>query len=172
MWILARAKLKGGKKYYGAYLGGFPERARILIGVALNDPVLHVCGGMAKHYPYKRGFGLNDKTMDIDLACEPDFVGDAELKIPLCNIVELWSGILIDPPYSEADAKHYSTGKYPNPNKLVKNSINAVKVGGKVGIIHYLIPACPKNAKFIACVGIFCGFNNRIRAFSVYEKES
>ena len=31
-WFLARAKLKGGKKYYGAYLGGFPERARVLLG--------------------------------------------------------------------------------------------------------------------------------------------
>ena len=32
-WFLARAKLKGGVKYYGAYLGGFPERARALLGV-------------------------------------------------------------------------------------------------------------------------------------------
>ena len=27
-WFLARAKLKGGKKYYGAYLGGFNNRIR------------------------------------------------------------------------------------------------------------------------------------------------
>lgn len=27
-WFLARAKLKGGEKYYGAYLGGFNNRLR------------------------------------------------------------------------------------------------------------------------------------------------
>ena len=45
-WLLTRARLKGGEKYYGAYLGGFPDRARILIGASLHEPVLHVCGGM------------------------------------------------------------------------------------------------------------------------------
>lgn len=63
VWFLARAKLKGGKKYYGAYLGGFPERARALLGCRLNDPVLHVCGGCARDYPYRRGFGPNDRTL-------------------------------------------------------------------------------------------------------------
>src|SRR3990167_7927493 len=64
-WFLARAKLKDGKKYYGAYLGGFPERARALLGAMIDEPVLHVCGGMAKQYPYKGGFGVNDKTLDL-----------------------------------------------------------------------------------------------------------
>ena len=81
-WILARAKLTGGKKYYGAYLGGFPERARALLGCKLTDPVLHVCGGMAKAYPYKRGFGPNDRTLDLDPNCEPDFLQDARLPFP------------------------------------------------------------------------------------------
>ena len=39
LWFLTRAKLKGGRKYYGAYLGGFPERARVLIGCSTQrDP--------------------------------------------------------------------------------------------------------------------------------------
>jgi len=46
IWFLARAKLKGGVEYYGAYLGGFPERARALLGATINEPVLHVCGGI------------------------------------------------------------------------------------------------------------------------------
>lgn len=179
LWFLARAKLKGGKKYYGAYLGGFPERARILLGVPLDEPLLHLCGGMAKHYPYKRGFGPNDKTQDIDQGCDPDVCLDAEVMVwPIseCNhnlyYPDGWPGILIDPPYSEKDALQYATQKYPNPNKLVENAIEAVKLHGKVGIIHYVVPRCPKNAKFVACVGIVCGFNNRIRVFSVFEKES
>jgi hypothetical protein len=177
VWLLARAKLKGGRKYYGSYLGGFPERARVLLGASIDDPVLHVCGGMARYYPYKAGFGPNDKTLDLDPATEPDFLGDACAPLPngiqnaLCPT---FRAMLADPPYSEADAEHYAPGaaKYPSPGKIVQNMVNALPVGGRAGIIHYMVPRCPKNAKFIACVGVVCGFNNRIRAFTVFEKRA
>lgn len=176
-WFLARAKLKGGKKYYGAYLGGFPERARVLIGASINEPVLHVCGGMARHYPYARAFGEHDHTLDLDPATEPDFLQDARDELPLfangrgvCG--EPWAGILIDPPYSETDAEKYLPGSkaYPAPGPLVQNAIDTLKPGRKVGIIHYALPRAPKNAKFVACAGIVCGFGNRIRCFSVFER--
>lgn len=175
LWFLARAKLKGGEKYYGAYLGGFPERARVLIGAPINSPVLHVCGGKSKLYPYARGFGKFDQTMDLDPACEPDFLMDCRSENWPAGHAETstyWGGILIDPPYSEQDATHYLPGaeKYPSPNKLVQTAINTLMVGRKVGIIHYIVPRCPKNAKFVACVGVVCGFQNRIRAFSVFER--
>jgi hypothetical protein len=167
MWLLARAKLKNGHKYYGAYLGGFPERARILLGASINDPVLHICGGKAKHYPYKAGFGENDKTLDLDPAVQPDHLQDAREPYPTG-----FKAILCDPPYSEWEASHYTpnSDKYPAPNIIIKNALAALPIGGRVGIIHYALPAQPKNAKFIACVGIICGFNNRIRVFSVFEK--
>lgn len=183
MWFLARAKLKGGKKYYGAYLGGFPERARALLGCRISEPVLHVCGGCAREYPYKRGFGPNDKTLDLDPACNPDFLQDARESFPPyrtevylngSTIPELWAGILIDPPYTEGDAAHYVPGaeKYPKPNQLIRNAINALPIGGRVGIIHYILPSPPKNAHFVACVGVVSGYNNRIRIYSVFEKLS
>lgn len=177
MWILARAKLKDGRKYYGAYLGGFPERARALLGCSINDPVLHVCGGMARYYPYARGFGPLDCTLDIDVETKPDFCQDAREPFPCGykNILDYeipYKAYLIDPPYTEQDAEKYSCGSsvYPKPNVLVKNGIDALSIGGRVGIIHYVVPKCPKNAKFIACVGVICGFNNRIRVYCVYEK--
>lgn len=183
LWILARAKLKDGSKYYGAYLGGFPERARALLGCSINDPVLHVCGGMARRYPYKRGFGPCDKTLDLDPKTEPDYLQDArepfpsDLGTPIGGGVrwlefEPWGGILIDPPYSEIDATHYLPGsdKYPKPNQLIKNAFDVLPVGGRVGIIHYILPSPPKNSVFVACVGVICGFNNRMRCYSVFEK--
>lgn len=180
MWFLARAKLKGGEKYYGAYLGGFPERARALLGCSIKDPVLHVCGGKAKLYPYKRGFGRNDKTLDLDADLNPDFVSDARLPFPVPNDVYtakpcdpiLWSGILIDPPYSIEDAAKYRAGSdaYPQPNLLLKNAFEVLPFGGRVGIIHYILPSPPKNSVFVAAVGVLCGFNNRIRIYSVFEK--
>lgn len=177
VWFLARCKYKDGIKRYGGYLGGFPERARALLGCKITDPVLHVCGGKAKFYPYRRGFGPNDKTLDLDPAVEPDFLQDARDGFPLRykhNPPEdsTWSGILMDPPYSEADAAHYAPGedKYPKPNLLLKNAFDVLPVGGRVGLIHYILPSPPKNSVFVAAVGILCGFNNRIRIYSVFEK--
>lgn len=182
MWFLARAKLKGGEKYYGAYLGGFPERARALLGCKITEPVLHVCGGKAKLYPYKRGFGPNDKTLDLDPSLNPDFLQDARSPFPLqkvytdnpcCPSVEQpWAGILIDPPYSEEDATHYYPGgdKYPTPNRLIAHAFGALPPGGRVGMIHYILPSPPKDAIFVAAVGVLCGYNNRIRIYSVFEK--
>lgn len=169
IWILARPKLKDGAKYYGAYLGGFPERARALLGVNINDPVLHVCSGMARAYPYDRAFGPADKTLDLNPAVEPDFLQDASDPLP-----RGFAAYLMDPPYSTEDAVHYPPGasKYPAPNRMVANAIEAVPIGGRVGIIHYLIPKPPGNAKFVALVGVMAGFNNRMRAYSVFERTS
>lgn len=165
-WFLARAKLKGGAKYYGAYLGGFPERARALLGVTIDDPVLHVCGGMAKLYPYAGGFGPNDATLDLDPATNPDFFQDAREKYPLD-----FKAILCDPPYSEIDAEHYLPGaaNYPKPNDIIKRANESLQVGQRVGIIHYVLPQ-PGDMRFVAAVGVMCGFNNRIRVYSVFEK--
>jgi hypothetical protein len=180
MWFLARCKYKGGVKRYGGYLAGFPERARALLGCTINSPVLHVCGGMARYYPYKRGFGPADKTLDLDPACKPDFLQDAREPLPSCTCIKPngetiqtnWGGILIDPPYSEQDATHYPPGedKYPSPVLLIENALREVPIGGRVGIIHYFPPKNPKNSMMVACVGVICGFNNRIRVYSVYER--
>ena len=46
----------------------------------------------------------------------------------------------------------------------------ALPVGGRAGLIHYQLPAKPTDARFVAAVGVLCGFNNRIRVYSVFEK--
>ncbi len=177
-WILARAKLKDNRKYYGAYPGGFPERARALLGVRIDEPVLHVCGGMARHYPYPNAFGPHDKTLDLDPATEPDYLQDAREPLPeLCftngsRFGLLWPAVLIDPPYTEGDAEKYAPGvkAFPSASLLVKNAINAVRVGGRVGLLHYIWPSPPKNARSVAAVAVLVGFNNRVRLFSVFER--
>lgn len=169
VWFLARAKLKGGRKYYGAYLGGFPERARALLGVSINDPVLHVCGGMARHYPYAGGFGPNDRTLDLAAETKPDYRDDCLDPLPLG-----YKAMLCDPPYSAEDAENYAPGrdKYPSPAKLVANAIYYMPIGGRVGIIHYMLPKQPARSRFVAAVGVLCGFNNRMRCYSVFERVS
>ena len=170
MWILARAKLRDGKKYYGAYPGGFPERARALLGVTINESLLHVCGGMARYYPYAGGFGPNDRTLDVDPKTEPDWLQDVRAPLPDGN----FKAMLADPPYSPEDAEHYATGSatYPNPRILIKDMLSAVIPGGRVGLLHYVSPSPPKDipTKLVAMIGVVVGFNNRIRIYTVYER--
>jgi len=160
-WLLARPKVK----YYGAYPNGFLQRARTLLGCSHLDAVLHVCGGKAREYP-NNGFGMYDKTIDLNPDVEPDFLMDVTKEIPMGE----WKGILIDPPYTLEDASKYGKHSFPEPNALLKKCMNFVEVGRCVGMLHYVVPAVPKNAKEIALIAVIMGNNNRIRCFSVFRR--
>lgn len=181
-WILARSKVK----YYGSYPAGFLERARELMGVHIDDPILHVCGGRVRDYPYKGGFGPNDKTMDLDVDMYPDFHADARDSFPVrrdkgkgvTDRDRLWPGIIADPPYTAEDADKYAPkgGALPSARVILAHGLAAVPVGGKVGILHYFAPRPPSmeldkdKAKFVALITVFVGFDNRLRAFSVFKR--
>lgn len=185
VWILARTKLLNGQSYYGSYPAGFLHRARALMGVHLTSPLLHICGGKLKHYPYS-GYGPNDRTLDLDPACEPDFLGDARDPFPLTFNSSEWAGVLIDAPYSPEDAAHYAPGPsaYPLPNQLLRHGLAVVPVGGRVGMLHYVWPQPPAVtikapgkpnervplAKEVAVVAVGTGRNARARWFTVWEK--
>jgi hypothetical protein len=185
VWILARPKVK----YYGAYPNGFLERARALMGVSPFDRVLHVCGGRVRDYPAKpRGFGPNDRTLDLDPSLEPNYLRDAREPLPCCSYwregvkytepchpANQWRAIMVDRPYSDNDADHYAPGsdKLPSANLLVKNAVAVLPIGGRVGILDYVLPQPPRvGVRFVACVGVIVGFNNRMRVFSVFEREA
>jgi hypothetical protein len=175
-WILARPKVK----YYGAYPNGFLERARVLLGVSPCDAVLHVCAGRAREYPAKpRGFGPNDRTLDLDAALEPDYVQAATDPLPDCCYGEKgctrgpWPALIADPPYTPEDAEKYAPGahQFPSANQVLRKMLDVVRVGGRVGILHYVLPQPPKvGVKFVACIGVITGYNNRMRVFSVFER--
>jgi hypothetical protein len=184
VWILARPKVK----YYGAYPNGFLERARALLGVTPFDPVLHVCGGRAHEYPAKpRGFGPGDRRLDLDAALSPEFVQAATDPLPLCPPSALalltqaepspthWPALIADPPYTEADAAQYAPGAqaFPSANLILRNMLAVVRPGGRVGMLHYILPQPPRvGVRFVACVGVITGYNNRMRVFSVFEREA
>ena len=167
LWLLTRCKYRGGGKRYGGYLGGFPERARALLAATINEPVLHVCGGLARLYPYAGGFGPNDQTLDLDPAVKPDFLADCTAPLP-----RGFKAMLADPPYTEDDALRYPPGRerFPTPNAVLRRMLEALEPGQRCGIICYSLPSPPKGTRFVACIGIGCGFNNRGRFFTVYER--
>lgn len=158
IWILARPKVK----YYGAYPNGFLERARALLGVTPLDPVLHVCGGMARQYPAKpRGFGPNDKTLDLDPALTPNYLQSAMDPLPwmvpaVCDPLPEsaptpWPALIADPAYTEVDADHYAPGRaaFPKPNVILKNMLAVVRPGGRVGMLHYILPQPPQGRRAV-----------------------
>lgn len=193
-WVLARPRVK----FYGAYPGGFLTRARYLLGVQADDPVLHVCGGRVRDYPF-RGVGPRDMTVDLDPTLNPDYLMDVTKELPKSPFDPGgWHAALADPPYSEEDAKRYLDGKgdlvYPNPKQLLYRCFDHVRPGGRVGFIHYVwpsppklkIPGGPKSAVAaisrvingrevfmrihqVACIGVIVGYNNRNRTFGVWE---
>lgn len=169
VWILARAKLTGGHKFYGAFLGGFGERARTLLGVHIDDPVLHVCAGRVRNYPYPaRAIGPNDRTLDMDPNLAPDFLQDARMG----PYPPGFRAVLADPPYSAPDAEHYWPGAnaLPSPNLIAKLAIDAVPVGCRVGVLHYKWTAPPPNAIEVAAILVTTGRNGAARHFIVMEK--
>lgn len=167
VWILARPMVK----YYGAYPSGFLTRARDLLSVTINDPLLHVCSGAVTQYKLG-GLGRHDKTLDIDPTLRPDYVQDCRSAWPLGAKNEGWRAILADPPYTEADAEHYvsGSGTFPQAGELVKLAYEALQPGGKFGLLHYLWPKPPDGMRSVAAIPVLVGFNNRVRIFSVYEK--
>lgn len=175
VWLMARPKFKEpGMSYYGAYPSGFLERARALLGVRIDEPVLHVCGGRVRDYKFY-GFGPNDKTLDLDPALEPDFLQDAREPLPPRSgpFSGPWGAILIDRPYTEADADHYAPGRdvLPAASQLIRNALDVLEVGRRVGILDYEFPRPPsKGVKLVAACGVLMGYGNRIRCYTVFEK--
>ena len=177
VWILARSKVK----YYGAYPAGFLHRARALLGVGPRDAVLHVCGGHVRDYPY-RGLGINDRTLDLDPACAPDFLQDCREALPLnecycengsCpNGTHPWDAVLIDRPYTPADADHYTptAAALPEINDLLKRSLLVVPRGHRVGVLDYQWPHPGKLGLEVAVIAVGTRRNNRARWFTVFER--
>jgi hypothetical protein len=171
VWILARSKVK----YFGAYPAGFLSRARDLLGVTIEDQVLHVCAGKVRDYPY-RGFGPNDITMDLDPSLAPDILADASQSGSYTTAIgdnPQIQAVLADPPYTPDFADHYKPGShyFVTGDAIVKYSMEILPIGGRVGILSLHWPRYPKKiARQIAVVGVYVGNGNLGRTFAVYER--
>ena len=165
VWILARSKVP----FYGAYPAGFLHRARALLGVSLEDPVLHVCAGRIRDYPYA-GLGPNDRTLDIDAKTKPDFLQDARSSYPI--VEPPWAAVLADPPYTSEDSVNYGDYPLPSANIILERAFEAVRKGGRVGLLHYVWPQPPRgrDIREVAVIAVGTGRNNRARWFTVWEE--
>lgn len=172
-WLLARPKVP----YYGAYPAGFLERARVFLPVLRTESVLHVCGGRAKDYPNWMKLCPYDQTLDLRAEVKPDYLQNAMEPLPSSPFVGGtvgWRGILCDPPYTDEDADKYQpNGRIVRPpvTALLRHCLQYVEVGGRVGMLHYMMPRPPKvGVKLIASIPVVVGYENRERCYSVFER--
>jgi hypothetical protein len=181
VWILARPK----SKYFGAYPAGFLRRARDLIACSQEDQVLHVCSGDIANYKcgpgcsgnsdHWHGFGPNDITVDVDATVKADYhldVRDIESFRTIAQQHQI-RGVLADPPYTKGFAANYSVGPdvFPTADVILKNSIQVLPIGGRVGVLSMMWPRYPKAmARQIAVVAVYVGNGNIGRTFAVFER--
>lgn len=143
----------------GGYPLGFLEMAYAVLG-ADPDKVLHLCSGSMR-----RGV-----TVDIRPEVGPDIVADCR-AVPLPD--ESFDWIMADPPYAEDYARNlYGTEKnYPKPGQILKEAARLLRPGGRVGLLHFIVPLVRKPLRLVEVRGITTGAGYAIRAWSVFEKD-
>ena len=143
----------------GGYPKGFLEWAFGIMGVKDPEKVLHLCSGSVKS-------GI---TVDIRAEKNPVICADCR-NVPLPD--SSVDFILADPPYDENYARTmYNTeASYPKPGQILKEAARLLRVGGKVGLLHFIVPMTRKPLKIRGIYGITTGNGTAIRAWTLCEK--
>ena len=120
--------------------------------------MLHVCSGSLR-LPW---------TVDIRPEVKPWIVADG-CALPLQD--SSFPAVLLDPPYVPAWARQYGT-RYPPTYPLLREAARVVRRGGRIGILHFLVPFPPKGTKIVKVLGVSVGVGYQMRAFTVYERSA
>jgi hypothetical protein len=144
----------------GGYPKRFLEHAMETLGVNDTEKVLHLCSGSMRS-------GIR---VDIRPETQPTVVADCR-NTPFPAASFQW--IMADPPYAESYAENlYGTGKsYPKPGEILREATRLLVPGGRVGLLHFVVPMSRKPLRLVGVWGITTGAGYAIRAWSVFEKE-
>ena len=150
-----------------AVLGAFPYKFLTRALVELQaDPrdVLHVCSGCLSRTDVRGGVRI-----DIRQAALPDARADGR-ALPFQD--GSFGAVLIDPPYTEDWARSLYNTDYPRPSHLLTEACRVVRPGGRVGILHFIVPSPPRGRgiHLVKVIGVTTGCDFQIRAFTVYQK--
>ncbi len=148
---------------YGAYPKRFMPWALKLLGCSARPgEVLHVCSGSLS-----REDVLGGVRVDLREAAAPDILADGR-NLPLPEAC-FW-GVMLDPPYSVEYARDLYGTEYPRPSHLLREAARVCRPGGRIGILHFLVPSPPRGCVIVDVRGVTQGCGYRIRAFTIYER--
>lgn len=151
MWALMRY----GGKYTGSYPNGFIKRVKLLLG---QGEYLHVFSGSVR----------GDTTFDGDSAGNPTKVGLIQDGLPWSeNTFDVTMG---DPPYAQTVGSTRGQ-KLPTLKLMLQEMTRVTKPGGKVALLHWIVPATPEGCDKWGCIGVMTGANKKLRAFTVFKKQ-
>lgn len=147
--------------------GAFPKSFIPWALRLLNAPpkqVLHVCSGSMTSEHTCGGI-----RVDIARRAAPDVIADG-CALPFLS--DSFRAVLLDPPYSKEYAETLYGTKYPKPSHLLAEAARVVKPGGRIAMLHFLVPHPPSGAKLIEVHGVTQGCGYRIRALTIFQKEA
>lgn len=141
--------------------GGYPRDFMAMMCRTLRaepESILHVCSGSVRS-------GL---TVDIRPETTPRVVADGR-ALPFAD--ESFRAVAIDPPYSPEWAANLYGTTYPRPLHLLLEADRVLVLGGRCGLMHWLVPYNGRcRMKLTEVHGITQGPGYRIKAWTVFEK--
>lgn len=148
---------------YGAFPKRFVPWAIRLLGCASRPTeVLHVCSGALTREDVMGG-----TRVDLRPEAAPDVVADGR-ALPFDDAS--WRAVMIDPPYSPEYARDLYGTEYPRPSHLLREAARVCRPGGRIAILHFLVPSPPKGCALVGVRGVTQGCGYRIRALTIYER--
>lgn len=143
--------------YWGQYPSTFVKRVMAMVGSAR---LLHLCCGRCR-IP-------GAVNVDNQLLPEVNVLADVE-DLPFKR--ESFDVVLIDPPYSEADAQRYKQKRLLRASKVLQECHRVLMPGGYVFWLDERYPSYRRtNWKLVGLVGIVTGFERRTRVLSILMK--
>lgn len=159
VWSMTPALELGHMPEGGGYPVGFVQEAARLMGCQDLGAIVHLCSGTL------RAPLTFDIRPGVGAACRAD-VRWLPLRPGSCRF------ILADPPYEQDYAEElWGLGKvYPTPIVLLRECAAALQPGGRVGLLHHVVPVMPDGLVQLGSWGVSTGPGYRMRAFTVAER--
>jgi hypothetical protein len=162
-WLCGQ-NYKNASPYYGSYPPSYLSRMSWLFPHEEN--ILHMFSGMVT-----KGHWKTEHTLDINESLHPDWCMDV---IDFCDVAAKCTldVIFADPPYDDNHIK-YGTEKL-NKKKVIKRSVELLKIGGYLVWLDTIIPIWAKadGWKLRGTIGMVQSTNHKCRVITILEKIS